>query len=70
VRELSQRLQQTIQEFQRQYPMTPAEVRQAVQHLGQGSRAGPASRWQLRILFWLVVIALPLVVYWVRRALE
>jgi hypothetical protein len=72
VRELSQRLQQTIQEFQRQFPMTPAEVRQAVRHVAGTAGAGSALRRSVTrtILFWLVVIALPLVVYWVRRALE
>jgi hypothetical protein len=32
VRELSQRIQQIITDFQRQYPMTPAEIRQALLH--------------------------------------
>lgn len=32
VRELSQRIQQIIIDFQRQYPMTPAEIRQALSH--------------------------------------
>ena len=32
VRELSQRIQQLITDFQRQYPMTPAEIRQALVH--------------------------------------
>jgi hypothetical protein len=32
VRELSQRIQQIITDFQRQYPMTPGEIRQALLH--------------------------------------
>jgi len=32
VRELSQKIQQIISDFQRQYPMTPAEIRQALLH--------------------------------------
>jgi hypothetical protein len=32
VRELSQRIRQLISDFQREYPMTPAEIRQALAH--------------------------------------
>jgi len=32
VRELSQKIQQLIADFQRQYPMTPAEIREALFH--------------------------------------
>lgn len=32
VRELSQRIRQLISDFQREYPMTPAEIRQALMH--------------------------------------
>jgi hypothetical protein len=32
VRELSQRIQELIRDFQRQYPMTSTEIRQALQH--------------------------------------
>jgi len=45
VRELSQRIQQLISDFQRQYPMTPAEIRQALQHA-----AGPVGGDQRRVL--------------------
>ena len=34
VRELSQRIQELIRDFQRQYPMTSTEVRQALLHAG------------------------------------
>lgn len=34
VRELSQRIQDVIRDFQRQYPMTSAEIRQALWHAG------------------------------------
>lgn len=71
VRELSQRLRQTIHEFQRQYPMTPAELRRAVQRAARTSGPVPNLKWSVKanILFWLAVIALPLVIYWIRRAL-
>lgn len=32
VRELSQRIQELVRDFQRQYPMTSTEIRQALQH--------------------------------------
>jgi len=32
VRELSQRIQELVRDFQHQYPMTPTEIRQALQH--------------------------------------
>jgi hypothetical protein len=32
VRELSQQIQQLLSDFQRRYPMTPAEIRQALLH--------------------------------------
>jgi hypothetical protein len=32
VRELSQRIRQLISDFQREYPMTPAEIREALMH--------------------------------------
>jgi len=32
VRELSRRIEQLITDFQREYPMTPAEIRQALLH--------------------------------------
>jgi len=70
VRELSQRLQRTIEEFQRQFPMTPAEVRQALRHAA-GTAGSPSvlRRSVTRsILFWLVVIALPLVLAAIIRA--
>lgn len=68
VRELSQRLRQTIQEFQRQYPMTPAEIHEAVRHAAGGSGSGVPSRWPLRILFWLIVIMMPVVMAAIIRA--
>jgi hypothetical protein len=39
VRELSQRIQQVITDFQHQYPMTPGEIRQALLHAA-GSAGG------------------------------
>jgi len=39
VRELSQRIQELVRDFQRQYPMTSTEVRQALLHAG-GAAAG------------------------------
>jgi len=39
VRELSQRIQQLVTDFQHQYPMTPAEIRQALLHAA-GSSGG------------------------------
>jgi hypothetical protein len=70
VRELSQRLQQTIQEFQRQFPMTPAEVRQALRHAVGTAAGGPElGRSVTRtILFWLLVIALPVLTAAIIRA--
>lgn len=43
VRELSQKIQQIISDFQRQYPMTPAEIRQALLHAAgaTGGHRGP-----------------------------
>lgn len=42
VRELSQRIQELVRDFQRQYPMSSTEVRQALRHAagagGEGSR--------------------------------
>ena len=37
VRELSQRVQELIRDFQRQYPMTSTEIRQALQHASGAS---------------------------------
>lgn len=71
VRELSQRIQELIHEFQRRFPMTPAEIRQALRHAGATSGVGWHSVMPLvmrTILFWLVVIALPFVVAAIIRA--
>jgi hypothetical protein len=40
VRELSQRIQDLIRDFQRQYPMTSTEIHQALRHAGGASGAG------------------------------
>jgi len=40
VRELSQRVQQLVSDFQRQYPMTPAEIRQALLHAASSTAGG------------------------------
>jgi hypothetical protein len=72
VRELSQRLQETIQEFQRRFPMTPAEVRQAVRHAAGTAGGGSDLRRSVTrtILFWLVVIGLPVVAAAIIRAIR
>jgi hypothetical protein len=51
---LSQRIQQLISDFQRQYPMTPAEIRQALLHAA--SSAG-GSRRPLAVMIAAGVVA-------------
>jgi hypothetical protein len=51
---LSQRIQQLISDFQRQYPMTPAEIRQALLHAA--SSAG-GSRRPLAVIIAAGVVA-------------
>lgn len=72
VRELSRRLEELIRGFQREFPMTPAEIREALRHAGSRAGAGRhTGRVVLRtLLFWIVVIALPLVVTALIRALR
>jgi len=55
VRELSRRINDLITDFQRQYPVTPAEVREALRHAG-GARAG--SRRPLVVAIAAGVVAL------------
>lgn len=45
VRELSQRIRQLIADFQRQYPMTPGEIRQALLHAAGGVGGGYPRRF-------------------------
>jgi hypothetical protein len=40
VRELSRRVSDLIRDFQRQYPVTPSEIREALRHAGGGADAG------------------------------
>ena len=54
VRELSQRIQHLITDFQRQYPMTPAEIRQALGHVA-GTTTG--SRRPLAVAIAVGVVA-------------
>jgi hypothetical protein len=71
VRELSERIQELIHEFQHRFPMTPAEIRQALRHAGATSGAGRHSVMpgvMRTILFWLAVVALPFVVTAIIRA--
>ena len=72
VRDLSQRLQQTIAEFQRQYPMTPAEMDEAVRLAAEASGATPVLKWSVRrtVLLVFVVIGLPFVITAIVRALR
>lgn len=72
VRELSQRLQQTIAEFQRQYPMASDEVEEAVRLATEASGIEPAARWSLRrtVLLLAVLIGLPFVLTAIIRALR
>jgi hypothetical protein len=42
VRELSRRVQQLIADFQREFPMTPAEIRQALSHATRSAAGGRA----------------------------
>jgi len=71
VRELSQEIRETIERFQHRYPMTPAEVRQALWHVGAGWRGGLSRDFVARkLLFWLVVIGLPLIVAAIMRAMR
>lgn len=56
VRELSQRIRQLITDFQREYPMTPAEIRQALLHAA--SSAGGDRRPFVAVMAAGVVAAL------------
>jgi hypothetical protein len=40
VRELSRRINDLITDFQRQYPLTPAEIREALRHAGGATTGG------------------------------
>jgi len=40
VRELSRRIQQLVADFQREFPMTPAEIRQALLHAAHSTAGG------------------------------
>jgi hypothetical protein len=72
VRELSQRLQQTIAEFQRQYPMAQDEVWEAVQLAAEASGLEPTVKWSLRrtALLLLVLLGLPFLITAIIRALR
>jgi hypothetical protein len=65
VRELSQRIQQLITDFQRQYPMTPTEIRQALLHAA--TSAGGSRRAPLVAVIAGVVAALGLGLFVARR---
>lgn len=71
VRELSAEIRETIEQFQRRYPMTPAEVRQALWYVGLGWRTpGTRDRIARTVLFWLLVIALPMITAAIIRAMR
>ena len=63
VQELSQRIQELIHDFQHELPMTPAEVRQALRSASAGAVGRSRVPFLGTILFWLVVIALP-ILFW------
>jgi len=67
VRELSQRIQELIRDFQRQYPMTPTEIRQALQH---ASGAAGGERRPLVVVAAAGVIAALGVTVFVSRAAD
>lgn len=71
VRELSQGIRETIEQFQQRHQLTPAEVRQALWHVGLGWRTpGTRNRIARTILFWLLVIGLPVVFVAIMRTMR
>lgn len=64
VKELGARVAELIRGFQREFPMTPAEIREAIRHASRSAAPTRFSRKAVatHVLYWALMIAIPVAI--------